>query len=648
MKTTSRLLAALVLLLAPALAFSETMPLDLEAGWRFVSVLGNQDMYRTQINERQGFLVRSLTLTPNLADKDGMLDTVRLYANDIGAGPNGAIRLEMGKSKTFRLRASYMHSDLFDKVPAFANPFLEQGIIPSQHSMDRRRNMVDVDLEIFPNCAFTPILGYSWNRYEGPAQTTYFAGQDEFKISQDLRSTEQEMRIGAAFDFGPLTGQVIQGWRKLYELETDNLTPGASSGNGTGTVLGQTLSMNGLSRTSTTENNNTPVTTAALALRVSKDIKLSAQYVKAQSSTSTSESEGYNGNFVSFPLALFYGGFSDAISANAKNTNYRWNVRGEFSIAPNLDLSGGWTRRHNKLDGLALITSLYAGNTSYTGFKLSDVQTFLNAQTALERTEDVYDARLTARALGPVSLSAGWTGTDQDLTLTPDPSEIVVPGTNQGGSFQRSIYQIDGRATFNVKGFSFVAQIANAHANRAVVRTDFVDRLSYKLRASVTPVSMLTLGATFERLEDTNSPFFYTSRSSRFAGDVELRPTKPLTLRFSLGRFNAFSVIPIRNPYDFSTSSSQDDQNGLSYEGGLNLALGRVALDASYGSFDNNAGNYPYTLARARSRLEVGLVQNFALVGEFDWDRYHEFLPGTLPFGNYSAQRFGIYLHIKP
>jgi hypothetical protein len=626
-------------------ARAETLPLDLEVGYRFASISGDKEMYRSQLNERAGFLLRSMTFTPDFTGKDSFLDSFRLDASDLGVGPTGSVRLEAGKSHLWRLRATYLRQELFNLYPAFANPFLEQGIVPGQHSLNRKRNMVDVDLEIFPNCAITPVIGYSWNRYDGPAQTTYHVGQDEFRLTDNLRSTEQEVRFGASFDFGPVTGQVIQGWRKTHEIETLVLAPGEGAGNDPGTVLGKPITLTSFGRDSASDV-NTPVTTAAVALRAAKDLKFTATYVRASASGDTSDKETLSGSLVSFDLARFFGALADTTTSGARNTNYRWTVRGEFTIVDGVDLSGGWLRRHNKVDGLALISSLYSSTSTFGGASAADLQAILQAQTGVERTEDLLDARLTWRALGPVSLSVGYTTTNQDLTVSPDPSEIVVPGS-QGGTFARTIGQIDGRATFTIKGFSLVGMVSSASANRAVVRTDFVDRDTYKLRATLTPISWITLGASAERVVDKNNPFVYNSKSTRLAGDVEVRPWKPLSLRFSAGSFKAASSIPIRIPWNFATDVSTNNEDGHSYEGGLSFAYSRFTLDGSYGSFSND-GTFPFSLDRARARLEVDVIKGFAAVFEYDRDKYQEKLASVLPYGNYEANRYGFYVRIKP
>jgi len=61
---TIRRLFALLLFSAAAVAQSQTLPpFELEVGYRWLSLKGNDGMYRTQINERSGFLIRDFSLT---------------------------------------------------------------------------------------------------------------------------------------------------------------------------------------------------------------------------------------------------------------------------------------------------------------------------------------------------------------------------------------------------------------------------------------------------------------------------------------------------------------------------------------------------------------------------------------------------------
>src|SRR5581483_12211870 len=135
---SSQLAVLLAFAVAPLCA--QTPPLDVEAGFRFLDLKGNEDMYRTQINERSGFLIRSLTLAGN---EGTFADFYRIDASDLGVGPAGSLRIDLGKTGLYRFTLAYRQTNAFSALPAFANPLLGQGIIPGQHTYDRDRRMID-------------------------------------------------------------------------------------------------------------------------------------------------------------------------------------------------------------------------------------------------------------------------------------------------------------------------------------------------------------------------------------------------------------------------------------------------------------------------------------------------------------------------
>src|SRR6187200_1150699 len=171
----ARLLLAASAFVAPAVVHaqdatpvSEAVGLpEFELGYRFVDVTGNDGMYRSQINDRPGVLLRSLNWA-SAAPIDGVLDFFRLDANDVGAGPAGALHLAAGQLNKFRLDFSWRHQDFFSALPAFANPLLVEGVIPGQHTYNRNREIFDVNLQILPGGKLTPIVGYTQNIYKGP------------------------------------------------------------------------------------------------------------------------------------------------------------------------------------------------------------------------------------------------------------------------------------------------------------------------------------------------------------------------------------------------------------------------------------------------------------------------------------------------
>src|SRR5260370_11175799 len=91
----------------------------------------------------------------------------------------------------------------FSALPAFANPLLGLGIVPGQHTYDRTRNALKADLELLPSGSVTPFIGLSLDRLNGPGATTYHIGENEFRLSQNLKESAQELHLGTGFSIGP-------------------------------------------------------------------------------------------------------------------------------------------------------------------------------------------------------------------------------------------------------------------------------------------------------------------------------------------------------------------------------------------------------------------------------------------------------------
>jgi hypothetical protein len=648
MNKTRRLLPpALLLGLTASLAAGQSVPLDITFGYRFVKIDGSSDEYRTQINDREGLILRNVTFaTADFGGKTGLVDHFRFDASDLGAGPAGALRLEAGRSGLYNLRLSYRRAELFSALNDFANPLFPT-LIPGEHTVNRVRNLFDTEIEIFPGRAITPLLGYTRNTFSGPGRTTYHVGQDEFRLASDLDDIDQEVRAGVAFDVGPVTGRFLQGWRQFRDTERLTLAPGEKNGNNSGPVLGVPVNLSDFNRTSATKT-NTPSTFALITGRLGARVKLIGSYQRASAEADTHESEGLTGNLISFEISRFFAGLTETASTESKATFWRGSGRAEISISDSVDLTAGFARRHRYLDGFALVSTLYTNTVTFAGLDPPDVLVLLQAQNAMDRTDDVFDVSLSARAVGPFALRAGWSQTRSDVTVTPDLSEIVVPG-NQGGVFGRRVNTYSAGASYSVKGFTLGGDYQGERANAPIIRTDFIDRDRYRVRLAWTEGDYLHVSVNGSQTDSSNNRtgIGYDSRMREYGGDLELTPVKPLRLRFSAGKYQAHSRIPYRLPEDFTTGLSDHRESGLSLEGGIGLVLGGLTLDGSYARFQNS-GFYPFTIDRARVSGEVPVKATLAFVGEWMRDKYNDVAQNTGNLGKFDANRYGLYVRWHP
>src|SRR4029077_5380102 len=173
---------------------------------------------------------------------------------------------------------------------------------------------------------------------------------------------------------------------------------------------------------------NTPFTNAYVTGQFTSRVRVIGNYVRFAADSNSTESEDAAGNFASFTVGRFFSGFSSLIDGRAKNTTWRGGGRAEVVVTDKVDFFAGAQREHRELEGAALINDLFLQTVNFGGLDPRDVQVIINANNSLDRDEDVYSAAISARALGPFSLRAGISQSQQDVSVTPDLFEIVIPG----------------------------------------------------------------------------------------------------------------------------------------------------------------------------------------------------------------------------
>jgi hypothetical protein len=636
-------------LLGATAAFAQVTAPEFELGYRFVDVSGNEQMYRTQINDRQGLLLRSLHWASS-GPLDGVFDDFRVDASDLGAGPAGMLRLSAGQQNLFRLDFTWRRTELYSALPAFANPFLAEGIIPGQHTYNRSRDIYDVTLRLLPGRKITPLLGYTRNVYRGPGQTTYHLGGNDFALDQDVSAKDEEYRIGLAFDAGPVQGAITQGWRRYRWTDTVTLQPGTEAGNISFPILGETITADEIVRT--TENRtNTPVTSVWITGSLFSRVKLIGSYVRADASGDTNSLESDAGNFVSFQIARFFAGLDETISSRARTDFWRGSVRAEVNLAPSVDLTGGWNQRSRTLEGSALASSLYVDAVTFGGVSVGDLLQIVRTETSLERDDTTFDAQILARALGPVAVNAGWSRLKQDVTFGSELSSLLAPGS-EPGRYSRIVNTYGGGMSFSRWGFTLGADYRRDNADVPIFRTDFIHRDRYKFRAGWSWKDLVRLGGTFRETDanDDVGEIGYSAKVREFLGDVEVTLFQGIvTLRASGGEFKADRKILIREPQDFDIVPTAQKEIGHSWEGGVIVAWQRFTLDGAYLWMEND-GSIPFTVNRVRTRAEYFVTEHAGIAAEWLWDKYGE-EPAFDQAGrlaNYNANRYSVFFHWRP
>jgi hypothetical protein len=639
--------AVLCLILATTLS-AQSFP-EFELGYRFVNVSGNDDMYRTQINDRPGVLLRSLTWG-STGPMDGVLDYFRIDGSDLGAGPAGMLRLSAGQVDRFRLDFSWRRTDYFSALPAFANPLLDEGIIPGQHTSDRSRDIYDVTLQLFPGQTLTPILGYTRNMYRGPGTTTFHVGQDEFLLNQGIRAIDDEYRIGLGFNTKWVQGAVMQGYRRYRYTDTVSLVPGAGGGNVDFPILGHDVTADSIERT-TQGKANTPVTNVWIKANPFSPLTLTGSYIRADANASNNSFEADVGNFVSFQISRFFSALDDTISSEARTNSWRGTARADFNIAPGFDVTAGWTERNRTLTGSALASSLYLDTVTFGGVSTGDLLRVVESGTSLERDDRTFDVSAQHRLLGPFAVNVGWSQLHQDVDFGSEFSSLLEPGVAPG-EYTRTVNTFGGGFTFYCLGLTLSGDYRHDDANQPILRTDFLDRDRYKFRAGWTWKDVVKLGATYQetRASDDAVEIQYRANVKEFQAELSVDLLEhALTLHAAGGEFLVDRTILIRQPQDFEIVPTTQNELGHTWEGGVTLNWKGFLLDGAF-LWMGNTGSIPFTINRTRLRAEYFFTEHVGLDAEWLQDKYGESpafdQAGSL--ADYNANRYGIFVHWRP
>jgi hypothetical protein len=212
----------------------------LEFGYRGLQVVGDLNKYQSDLNYRTGprlfdssFLMRSQD-----GKTGGLFDTALLTTTGWGADPNGTVRFNVEQSKWYRFDGTYRKFNYFRFVNSFANPnwvfspstfSVPPKSFTGEHGYNTETKLGDFDLTILPkNRLIRFNVGYSPERYSGPAFTNYHLGGNEFNYPVNLKSQANDFRFGAEGTVGPIDYSFLQGFRRFRDDGSTDLgnTPG--------------------------------------------------------------------------------------------------------------------------------------------------------------------------------------------------------------------------------------------------------------------------------------------------------------------------------------------------------------------------------------------------------------------------------------
>lgn len=632
MKKARACVAFSLLLALPGILSAQEQSTSLSLGYQWVTLSGSEQTYRSQVDEDDGLVLDDLRLALHGQD---WYDTLLLSASGFGGSPTGSLRFSAARRQAYRLSLNYHRGRRVSEVLDFANPLLAAGVVPGQHTAHGVLDRFDLNVELFPGKAITPLFSYQYVRDREEGATTVHLGQDEFLLGGSTFYRSHEFQVGAAFHLGFFDAVVLQGWRNFEGDSRFVLFPGAGQGNNRRPVLDRDVNLSSFRRSSS-YSADAPYTTAAVSARFSSFARLSGRYVYQDSETDSRIAEQAAGSLVSFKLQRFFQGFAEAALGEAKAPNWRGEGKLELSLPAGFVLTAAYGQRHRELSGWSLLQDTYLGTVNFSGYQGGDITKLFTSRTALTRDEKESVGTVVSPNFGPLSFWASFGTTKQEFTLSPDAQEIVVPG-NQGGFFEREVERFGAGLNLNAGPFALVVDYRKDSADRVVVRTDVLDLKRLRARAQFR-VGILELAANAEKLDANNDipNNAYDVSGKDWTAEVRVNPSEALSLWGAYGTFKADTSIVIRRPENFTLASSLYSEDGSLKEGGVSYRGKTFSGEAGYWKLENE-GSRGLSFDRAFARLEVPLEAGFGLGFEAARYKYKQTLFGL---ANYTAKRY--------
>ncbi|HKR59717.1 MAG TPA: hypothetical protein VJS64_08270, partial [Pyrinomonadaceae bacterium] len=208
----------------------------IEIGYRGLRVDGDLNKYQSDLNYKAG--PRLFDSSFFMRSKDGkgkLFDTLLVTSTGWGTDPNGQLRVSVEKPEWYRFDGTYRRFKYFRFVNNLANPnwvfspasfSVPPNPVTGEHGYNTRTQLGDFDLTILPknrNVRFN--VGYSPERYSGPAFTNYHVGGNEFNLLSQQRSRANDFRVGADGKVGPIDFSFLQGFRRFRDDSFISLGP---------------------------------------------------------------------------------------------------------------------------------------------------------------------------------------------------------------------------------------------------------------------------------------------------------------------------------------------------------------------------------------------------------------------------------------
>ena len=590
---------------------------SVDFGYRFTSIGGDNDVYRSVVNLGQGPRLLGLDLT--IVDPQKRLfDHLDVRANNWGGDPYNTLHVNASKRGIYDFNFDYRDIAYFNLLPSFADPLLGSGLVLDEDSYFARRRMSDFQLDLLPGHRIMPYLAYGRDSGQGTGITTFESDVNTYPVADRMFDKTDNYRGGVRLEFNRFHATLEQGGTTLRD-DQQAYDSTLNYGNNYQPYFGQTLDLTNLAQAYGIRGDSIYSKVLFTANPFSW-IDVSGQFLYSRPETNVSYSQFDTGNLVLQQAILFYTGEQALGFAEGKQPHTTGSLGFELRPLKRVRILESWMtdRMHTAAAGLVtdmILQPFLSGPTTST-----TLASLLVMNYNQEQTDVLLDVthRLTLR------------GGYRYVWGNAETGNLLIAGPGQESSELRQQVGLAGANFRASQKLSLNVDFEGASTDHAYFRTSLYNYQKMRARARYQLASTLSLQASFSLLNNQNPTpginYDFLSRQNSLS--AAWTPSKRVTILGEYTRSTLRSNIGYLDPEFFSPALSLYRDNAHSASALIDLALPSYAKLAPRlafgGSLFISSGSRPTTYYQPLARLSLPLHKGLVWKSEYRYYGYGE------------------------
>jgi hypothetical protein len=369
-----------------------TITSSIEFGYRGIRVDGDKNKFRSDLNLKAGPELFDTSFLAKAKDgKGGLFDTLLVTSTGWGADPYGNMRVDVENPRWYRFEGTYRRFKYYSFMNDIAKPtrlFTQGTVFPNPvtglHGYDTYTQMGDFDLTILPkNEKIRFNVGFSPERYRGPAFTNYHNGGNDFWLLSNLRSQANDFRFGADGKLGPIDWTFQQGFRRFKDDSV--IDQGIGINHSTANSVAQ---LSSFLRQEPTRG-SVDYTRASVHTLVAEKLDITGRIIYSRATSDSLYSENFAGRNFNFRITGWpptppaaqpntTNPSSYNIAGNVKRPNTVGDVGVTYLATDRLRISNTFRVEDFTIDGIATFSDFFSLTRNITGGTRTDTISFSN------------------------------------------------------------------------------------------------------------------------------------------------------------------------------------------------------------------------------------------------------------------------------